>query len=972
MIRLQLLPAFAALLLAATPLAARTPGQILSVSASADARHAAAAFDRDPDTAWSLSAQEAAAGAWIMGSIASPGYLCGLELRVAGVPKADLARALAVYVTYDPMNLGEPVEYDLSGGPRTLHLSFPPRYGAHVRLVFRPGILAAAWSLREVSLRMASPNPEVASEDSDSKSKSRPESESEPGRAAYLDPELPVEARVEALLAVMSPAEKMELLREGWGIPGIPHLGIPPVTKVEAVHGFSYGSGATIFPQALAMGATWDKELVGEVARAIGDETLAAGVRQAWSPVLDVAQDARWGRSEETFGEDPVLVSLLGGAWIEGYQSRGLITTPKHFGGHGAPLGGRDSHDIGLSEREMREVHLVPFRHVIRNYGCQSLMMAYSDFLGVPVAKSRYLLQHILREEWGFDGFVVSDCGAIGNLTARKHYTALDKVEAANQALAAGIATNCGDTYSDPEVIHAAREGRIDAEALDRVCGTLLRVMFRNGLFEQPRPEPLDWNRIYPGWRSEAHRALARRAAREAIVLLENRDSLLPLDRRRLATIAVVGPGADDLQPGDYTPKLQPGQLKSVLTGIRQAVGPGTQVLYAKGCEFTGDDESGIPAAVEAARRAEVVVAVLGDCSTSETTLADKTSGENHDYATLELPGRQRQLLEAVAATGKPVVLVLQAGRPYNLSQAASLCRALLVNWLPGEEGGPAMADVLFGDCNPAGRLPMTFPRHVGQLPLYYNFKTSGRRYEYADMVYYPLYRFGYGLSYTRFEYADLQVAERPDGYVDVAVTVRNVGERPGDEVVQLYVTDLYASVKTRVMELKDFTRVHLDPGQAQRVRFELSPYALSLLDERMRRVVEPGEFRILVGGSSPRYVAGDRIKESVGYADAREGVAASLVYSQARAADFRLSVDRVEERLPDGRKTLWVTVRNVGNLTDAGRIRLYVAGQRCGEERHFELDPGQERSIPFCVAAADGPQRVVVASSDRALTLDL
>ena len=948
----------AAGLLAWSSLMAREPARILSVSASAGTESAARAFDRNPETAWELSAEAAAAGPWLMCTIGTPGDVCGLELRTSGLSKESLEEALSVYVTYDPMNLGEAVDCRFSGSARSLKVAFEPRYGAHVRLAFRPGALSAPMALQEVNV--------LLEEKASPARQGRVETQETP---PYMNPDLPVEARVESLLAVMTLEEKMELIREGWGIPGIPHLGIPPITKVEAVHGFSYGSGATIFPQALAMGATWDKALVEEVAMAIGDETVAAGTMQAWSPVLDVAQDARWGRCEETFGEDPVLVSQLGGAWIKGYQSKGLFTTPKHFGGHGAPLGGRDSHDIGLSEREMREVHLVPFRHVIRHYDCQSLMMAYSDFLGVPVAKSRYLLQHILREEWGFSGFIVSDCGAIGNLTSRKHYTALDKVEAANQALAAGIATNCGDTYNDPEVIRAACDGRLDREALDNVCRSMLRMMFRNGLFEQPRREPLDWNRIYPGWNSEFHRELARRAARESIVLLENRDSLLPLDRN-VATVAVVGPGADDLQPGDYTPKLQPGQLQSVLTGIRQAVGPDTEVLYAKGCEFTGEDGTGIPAAVEAARRADVVVMVLGDCSTSEATLADKTSGENHDYATLILPGRQQQLLEEVAATGTPVVLVLQAGRPYNLTRESALCRAVLVNWLPGQEGGPATADVLFGDCNPAGRLPMTFPRHVGQLPLYYNFKTSGRRYEYADMPYYPLYRFGYGLSYTRFEYADLEVAEREDGHVDVAVTVRNVGPRAGDEVVQLYVTDMYASVKTRVMELKDFSRIHLAPGEARRVGFELTPYELSLLDERMDRVVEPGTFRILVGGSSPRYAAGDRIKESVGYADASEGVSADRDYTHAFAADFLPALSKVEERLSDGGKTVWVSVRNAGNLTDAGILRLYVGGRLKGEEIHYELDPGEERLIPLTIARDDAAQPVVVTTKYRNLIL--
>lgn len=766
----------------------------------------------------------------------------------------------------------------------------------------------------------------------------------------YLDPTLPVEERVESLLSIMTPEDKMELIREGWGISGIPHLYVPPITKVEAVHGFSYGSGATIFPQSIALGATFDKELVEAVAGVIGDESVAAGVMQAWSPVLDVAQDARWGRCEETYGEDPVLVSKIGGAWIKGYQSKGLFATPKHFGGHGAPLGGRDSHDIGLSEREMREVHLVPFRHVIRNYDCQSIMMAYSDFLGVPVAKSKELLQHILREEWGFSGFIVSDCFAIGHLTSRKHYTAKDKIEAANQALAAGIATNCGDTYNDKDVIQAAKDGRLNMKDLDNVCRTMLHMMFRNELFEkEPHIEPLDWNRIYPGWQSDGHRAMARQAARESIVLLENKDAFLPLSKQA-GTIAVLGPGADDLQPGSYTARIRPGQLKSVLTGIREAVDGHVKVVYEKGCEFTGDDVGCIAKAVEAASKADVIVMVLGDCSTSETiSNVRKTSGENYDWATLELPGRQQELLEAVCATGKPVVLVCQIGRPYNLSRISGMCKAILVNWLPGQEGGSATADVLFGDYNPGGRLPMTFPRHVGQLPLYYNFKTSGRRYNYADMAYYPLYRFGYGLSYTSFEYSDLKVAEQANGNVTVQTTVKNVGQCAGDEVVQLYVTDMYASVKTRVIELKDFTRIHLRPGESKTVAFELTPYELSLLNDRMDRVVEKGEFKICVGGVSPQYVAEDyRIKDSVGYKDSRSGVYAMLNYTHEFAADFDLSLAKVEENLKDNSKILWISVKNNGTLMDTGKLEMYVSGVRTDKKVHFELAPGEEKQIPF------------------------
>lgn len=919
---------------------AQQQSDVMSVSTSANATEAPLAFDKDLKTMWTLSPRTLRAEQWMMCTIQQPGDVAELILQLQGVSKDELKAALDVFVTYDPMNLGTPVSYSVEGNSKELKLKLTPKYGAHVKLALKAGKLTKPFSLKEATVILAK--------------KELKDRKGEMTERRYMDPTLPVEERVEDLLAAMTPEDKMELIREGWGIPGIPHLYVPPISKVEAVHGFSYGSGATIFPQALSMGATFNKQLTEEIAMAIGDETVAAHTKQAWSPVLDVAQDARWGRCEETFGEDPVLVSEIGGAWIKGYQSKGLFTTPKHFGGHGAPLGGRDSHDIGLSEREMREVHLVPFRHVIRNYDCQSLMMAYSDYMGVPVAKSKELLQRILRQEWGFNGFIVSDCGAIGNLTARKHYTAKDKIEAANQSLAAGIATNCGDTYNDKEVIAAAKDGRIDMKNLDEVCRTMLRVMFRNELFENNPCKPLDWNKIYPEWNTVAHKEMAREAARQSIVMLENKDHILPLSKT-LRTIAVLGPGADDLQPGDYTPKLQPGQLKSVLTGIKNAVGKQTKVLYEQGCDFTTPNGVNIPKAVKAASQADVVVMVLGDCSTSESTGGvEKTCGENHDLATLILPGKQQELLEAVCEAGKPVILILQSGRPYNLSKASELCKGILVNWLPGQEGGPATADVLFGDYNPAGRLPMTFPRHVGQLPLYYNFKTSGRRYEYADMEYYPLYRFGYGLSYTSFEYSDLKVQEKANGNITVQAIVKNVGQRAGDEVVQLYVTDMYASVKTRITELKDFNRIHLEPGKSQTVQFELTPYQISLLNDQMDRVVEKGEFKILVGGVSPEYVAKDRIKDSVGYKDKNSGVTGMLDYTHEFAADFGLSVSKVEENLVKNQKTIWVSVKNNGTMIDIGKVDMYVGGQKRGDNVHYELAPGEEKLIPFEVDKHD------------------
>ncbi|MBS1604479.1 MAG: glycoside hydrolase family 3 protein [Bacteroidetes bacterium] len=395
---------------------------IVSVNASANASTAMVVADGDIHTGW--SPQDNTQDQYLLLALQKPGNVDRVQLATDGLSPASLKKDLSVYITYDPMNPGNAVAYTVSKTTPYV-LTFPAKYGAHVRLMFKA--TTHPYTIKELKIGYAQGTGSGQ--------------QTQPSAKPWLNPALPVDQRVNLLLAAMTPTQKMELLREGWGIPGIPALGIPAMNKVEAIHGFSYGSGATIFPQSIALGATWDKTLVEKVAATIGDETVSANTVEAWSPVLDVAQDARWGRCEETYGEDPILVAGIGGAWIKGYQSKGLIVTPKHFAVHGAVMRGRDSHDLGLSEREIRDIHLVPFRHAIETYHCQSIMMAYSDFEGVPVAKSKELLKGILRDEWGFDGYIVSDCGALGNLTSRKHYTATNVVEAANQALAATFAT---------------------------------------------------------------------------------------------------------------------------------------------------------------------------------------------------------------------------------------------------------------------------------------------------------------------------------------------------------------------------------------------------------------------------------------------------------------------------------------------------------------------------------------------------
>lgn len=905
----------------------------ISASASVNSVQAILAVDNNLQTGWTLSKSDLARNQFLQLALSHPGNVDELQLTVKGISAQALQKLLSIYVTYDPANPGNAVDYIIGNQNGNTTFSFKPKYGAHIKLLFKGNVISHPFGINEITVQLAD---STLSVNNDSL-KNKP----------WMNASLPVAQRIKDLLAAMTPVDKMELLREGWGIPGIPHLGIPFVNKVEAIHGYSYGSGATIFPQSLALAATWDKSLVEKVGEVIGDETVSAHTAQAWSPVLDVAQDPRWGRCEETYGEDPVLVSKIGGAWIDGVESKGIMVTPKHFAAHGAPLGGRDSHDIGLSEREIREIHLVPFRDAIEKHHADAVMVNYSTINGDPSAKNKWLMKDVLRDEWGFKGFIVSDCGAIGNLTSVKHYTAKDVVEAANESLAVGIAVNCGDTYNNPDVIAAAKDGRINMDNLNYTCATLLSTMFRKGLFEYNPSLPLNWHKIYPGWRSPEHRAIARKAENEAIVLLKNEDKVLPLSKT-ITSIAVIGPGADDLQPGDYTAALQPGQLISVLKGIKKSVSPNTKIMYQKGCEFWGTDSLNIEGAVNTAKQADVTVLILGDCSTSESRRNSKvTSGEANDYTSLILPGEQEKLLEAVCATGKPVVLILQSGRPYNLFYASEHCKAILVNWLPGEEGGPATADVLFGDYNPAGRLPMTFPKSVGQLPLYYNFKPSGRGYNYVDMDFYPLYPFGYGLSYTTFEYSNLQTSIEDNGTIDVSAKIRNTGIVAGDEVAQLYITDMYSSVDTRVMQLKDFARISLQPGEIKTVSFKLTPYDLSLLNVDMDRVVEPGAFKIMVGGKSPSFIAADEIKNSVNYRFPAEGVSSMINYQKSFAADFVISKGGFENDSITGEKQFYVNIKNRGSLIDEDKISMYVDGQYV-DEHHFEIEPGEEKKIDF------------------------
>lgn len=763
--------------------------------------------------------------------------------------------------------------------------------------------------------------------------------------AVVSRPEGPFEDRIRSLLSEMTLEEKISQIAENWGIAGAPRVGVPPLYKSECVHGYAYGTGCTVFPQAIGMAATWDPETVKETARVIGVESKAANAYQAWTPVLDVARDPRWGRVEESFGEDPYMVETMGLAWIEGYQSLGLTATPKHFAVHGAPLGGRDSNIVGYSERVMREVHFPPFRAAVKRGKVKSVMSAYHELDGVPCSASHRLLTKLLREEWGFSGYVVTDVGAPDQLFT-KHTLVAGMPEAAAAMAKAGVdLCSTADVYTKG-IPAALEQGLLDMEDVDLMVGNVLRVKFELGLFDRPENPPLQWADV-DEWDLPAHRAVARRAAEKSLVLLKN-EGVLPLSADK--KVALVGPAAKEQVGGDYTCKVEEDQMVTLYDALMEKIGP-DKLLYARGCDFIDGDTASIPAAVAAANSADLVIAAVGDCT--------RSSGENNDRADIRLTGAQEALVKAVCETGKPVILVASVGKATVMEYAAEHAAAILVSWFSGEEGGHAIADTLYG-LSPAGRLPVTFPRGVEQLPLYYNYHMSGRKYDYIDRTSVPRWRFGYGLSYTRFAYGDLR-AEQEGLNLTLSAAVRNVGPVEGEEVAQLYVTDVMASVGTPITSLKGFTRLHLAPGEERRVSFTLTPYDLSLLDENLRRRVEKGTFRVFIGGVSPACEEGNEYRKArLGYKDETEGISGEFTYEQDLAARFALSLAKEGE-------AYLLTVRNEGELTDLLSADCYLNGELYANRR-AELEPGEQIRIAFY---PDRPvTSVCVAADGTILTL--
>ena len=653
-------------------------------------------------------------------------------------------------------------------------------------------------------------------------------------------------------------------------------LGIPAFFVDEALHGLM-AFGSTMFPQAIGLASSWDPELVQEVFTAAAHEMRVRGENYALTPVLDLAREPRWGRTEETYGEDPHLGARIGVAAIRGLQGVSLanearpidkqhvLATAKHFTAHGQPEGGRNSAPANISEREIRENFLAAFQAAVMEAGVGSVMASYNEINGIPVHINKWLLQDVLRQEWGFQGFITSDGNGITQLQAL-HHVAASKSEAARKALETGMDFELDTCFST--LLTQVQDGSIPEVQVDVAVSRILKAKFLLGLFDDPYTDPDEAERVT---NCAEHRQLAYKAATRSLVLLKN-DGLLPLDAGKTRTLAVIGPNAAGVHLGGYSG--DPGHAVSILEGIRQKVGGQVDVRYAEGCKITADDFGGqgwqgwhenaadlpdpvederlMAEALEVARKADVVLLVIGE---NESVCREAWSEEHlGDRDSLELPGRQNDLVRAVVETGVPTVVLLINGRPLSVNYVAEHANAIFEGWYLGQEGGTAFADALFGDVNPAGKLPITFPRSVGQIPAFYNHKPSARRgYLWAEKS--PLFHFGHGLSYTTFDYKDLRVTPakiKPEGYVTVSVEVTNTGQRTGDEVVQLYIHDLVSEMVTRpVKELKGFRRITLQPGETQAVEFTLGPEQLSFLNENMERVVEPGIFEIMVGGSS-------------------------------------------------------------------------------------------------------------------------
>ena len=641
-------------------------------------------------------------------------------------------------------------------------------------------------------------------------------------------------------------------------------LGIPMFLAEEAPHGHM-AIGATVFPTGIGMAATWSPELVKEVGQVIAKEIRSQGGHISYGPVLDLTRDPRWSRVEETFGEDPVLSGILGASMVDGLgggnlsQKYATIATLKHFLAYAVPEGGQNGNYASVGIRDLHQNFLPPFRKAI-DAGALSVMTSYNSIDGIPCTSNHYLLTQLLRNEWKFRGFVVSDLYSIEGIH-ESHFVAPTKENAAIQSVTAGVDVDLGgDAYTN--LCHAVQSGQMDKTVIDTAVCRVLRMKFEMGLFEHPYVDPKIAAKTV---RRKEHIELARKIAQSSITLLKNENSILPLSKT-INKVAVIGPNADNRYNmlGDYTAPQEDSNVKTVLDGILTKLSP-FRVEYVRGCAIRDTTVNEIEQAIEAARRSEVVIVVVGgssarDFKTSyketgaavaeEGSVSDMECGEGFDRASLSLLGRQQELLESLQKTGKPLIVVYIEGRPLEKNWASEYADALLTAYYPGQEGGNAIAEVLFGDYNPSGRLPISVPRSVGQIPVYYNQKAP-RNHDYVEVSSSPLYSFGYGMSYTTFEYSDLQVVQKSARCFEVSFKVKNTGKYDGEEVSQLYMRDEYASVVQPMKQLKHFERFHLKKGEEKKVTFVLTEEDFFLVNYTLKKVVESGTFQVMIGSSS-------------------------------------------------------------------------------------------------------------------------
>nr|WP_231969110.1 glycoside hydrolase family 3 C-terminal domain-containing protein [Thermoanaerobacterium sp. RBIITD] len=680
----------------------------------------------------------------------------------------------------------------------------------------------------------------------------------------YKNSNLPIEERVKDLVSRMTLSEKIsQMLHES---PAIPRLGIPEYNWWnECLHGVARAGIASVFPQAIGLGATFNPDLIYQIAEIISDEARAKhhefvrnndrGIYKGltfWSPNVNIFRDPRWGRGQETYGEDPFLTGELGVAFVKGLQGNDerylkLVATPKHYAVHSGPEKLRHQFNAVVNNKDLRETYLPAFKKCVKEGHAASIMGAYNRTNDEPCCGSKTLLIDILRKEWGFDGYVVSDCGAIDDFHMH-HKVTKNAAESATMAVNNGCELNCGNTYES--LLTAVKEGLVSEETIDKAVTKLFEARFRLGMFDPPEMV-LYANIPYSVNDSDEHRKMTLKAALESIVLLKNENNLLPL-QKNLKKIAVIGPNADSLDVllGNYNGT--PSKYVTMLDGIKNKVS--AEVLYAKGCELTGSSKEGFKDAIEAAVKSDVVIACMG--------ISPKLEGEeghvegsdaDGDRLNLDLPGVQKDLLKELKDTGKPIVLVLLNGSPLTINWAKENIPAIIEAWYPGEEGGTAVADIIFGDYSPAGRLPVTFVKSLDDIPPFEDYNMSGRTYRYMEKE--PLYPFGFGLSFAEFEYDNLWLSSEKisvDDAIDIYVDVKNVGHVKSDEVVQLYLKDTESSVKVPKYELRGVKRINLLPGEKKTVKFEFKPRDMALIDNDGRCILEPGLFTVYEGESQP------------------------------------------------------------------------------------------------------------------------